>query len=83
MRYGGKVKTRRYTDFSGFQRDFELMLDNYKNYYRTTQKLDLLHQLELLEKSFNLLVATELAKPDSDYIPEGELRYLPLKRGSC
>ena len=70
-----KVKTRRYTDFSGFQRDFELMLDNYKNYYRTTQKLDLLDQLALLEKSFNLLVATELAKPDSDYIPEGEFRY--------
>ena len=70
-----KIKTRRYADFSGFQQDFELMLDNYKNYYRTTQKLDLLDQLILLEKSFNLLVTTELAKPDSDYIPEGEFRY--------
>ncbi|CCF56059.1 hypothetical protein KAFR_0A06240 [Kazachstania africana CBS 2517] len=66
-----KIKTRKYKTFIQFQDDFNLMLLNFK---RILPNHDI---IDLIEKSFNVLVNYELSRPDKAYIPEGEFR-LPL-----
>ncbi|CCF58994.1 hypothetical protein KAFR_0F03990 [Kazachstania africana CBS 2517] len=68
-----KTKTRKYKDFSSFQNEFNLMLTNFKLYYRSD--LDELKIINKLEKVFNIFVRNELSRPDEFYVPEGDLRY--------
>ncbi|EDO15556.1 hypothetical protein Kpol_1042p15 [Vanderwaltozyma polyspora DSM 70294] len=68
-----KVKTRKYKDFQGFQNDMNLMVANYKLYYRSNPQA--LKRANLLERRFAEYSRQELSKPDTDYMPEGELRY--------
>ena len=70
-----KIKTRRYKNFNEFQVDFQLLLDNFKIYYSTVREIQGLNTISVLEKTFRMVSDVELAKPDSDYIPEGEFRY--------
>ncbi|KAL3229538.1 Chromatin structure-remodeling complex subunit RSC1 [Nakaseomyces bracarensis] len=68
-----RVKTRKYKDFESFQNDFIIMFENYKRYYASNPLY--LKAAGLLEYHFRKLVEIELSKPDSDFLPEGELRY--------
>ena len=68
-----KVKTRKYRDFQSFQSDINLMIANYKLFYRANTQA--LKRSNLLEKRFTQYARHELSKPDADYMPEGELRY--------
>ncbi|CCK69014.1 Rsc2p KNAG_0B05830 [Huiozyma naganishii CBS 8797] len=68
-----RVKTRKYKDMQSFQTDISLMLINYKTAYNSN--MDNMNKLIAFEKTFNVLYHYELAKPDKDYIPEGEFRY--------
>lgn len=71
-----RVKTRKYKNFGSFQDDFTLMIENYKKYNQNNPML--LNTARLMEYHFRKLVEIELSKPDSDFLPEGELRY-PLE----
>ncbi|CCE61777.1 hypothetical protein TPHA_0B01050 [Tetrapisispora phaffii CBS 4417] len=68
-----KIKTRKYKDFQGFQNDINLMIANYRQYYRSNPQL--IQLANLLEKQYTIFARHELSKPDTDFMPEGELRY--------
>lgn len=68
-----RVKTRKYKDFESFENDFNIMFDNYKRYHAANPLY--MKAAGILEYHFRKLVSMELSKPDSDYLPEGELRY--------
>ncbi|GMM57143.1 hypothetical protein DAKH74_037590 [Maudiozyma humilis] len=70
-----KVKTRKYRDFGAFQLDFAQLVSNYKLYFGTIGDMPGLNTLAVLDKTFQVVTQYELAKPDKDYIPEGEFRY--------
>ena len=70
-----KVKTRKYKDFPSFQLDFSQLVNNYKLYFGTIGDMQGLNTLAVLDKTFQVVTQYELAKPDKDYIPEGEFRY--------
>ena len=68
-----KAKMRRYKDFLAFEADMNLMLANYRIFYASNG--DMQATIEKMGKRFKVLAQSELSKPDSYYLPEGDVRF--------
>lgn len=68
-----KVKGRKYKDFNSFHDDVMLMVSNFKMSH--SNDVLALSKLELFEMVYKEAAQNELARPDRDFIPEGEFRY--------
>lgn len=71
-----KVKGRKYKSFDSFNSDILLMINNFKKYYENDRvAIDKVYQFQ---NAYNSISQHELARPDKDYMPEGEFKY-PLE----
>ncbi|KAK5960142.1 Rsc2p PWA37_002636 [Arxiozyma heterogenica] len=71
-----KVKGRKYKSFDSFQSDILLMINNFKKYFENDPiAIDKINQFQ---NAYNSISQHELARPDKDYMPEGEFKY-PLE----
>lgn len=71
-----KVKSRKYKNFQSFQDDIMLMADNFKRFHEGD--LIALNKLDQFQQAYINISQYELARPDRDFISEGESRY-PLE----
>lgn len=71
-----KAKWRKYKDFQSFQNDINLLISNNRLFYKND--MNMLRCLNNFEAAYNMLARAELAKPDRNFLPEGEVR-IPLE----